>query len=355
MVAKKFYVDLDLLQNELLNGRIHNVTEAPASPLAGQMWFNTVDSTLNYFDGEEVRTIAQGSDLTNAVLRATQAAAAGELLISGGADRSVESYDPELGEDESALLKVSATGVVSNAVAGTDYLAEVTADDFAEGLLATDMSTLNAEATQIPTADAVKAYIDTQVASLSKLVGPLDASAGALPTAGSGLEGDIVSGDYWRVSVAGIIQGIGPLEVGDVVVASVDEASSGQDFFALQANLTDVVTSSSTTSEEGELVVFNSTTGKIVEGSGVNVSVLTGITHKYAATFNDSTDWVGEAAPYTFTVAAETHLIASDNKISVTVFDSTGEDVGVGISRGATGDVVISANEKFAGSVVLIA
>ena len=50
----------------------------------------------------------------------------------------------------------------------------------------------------------------------------------------------IVAGDFWRVSVGGTITGIGgddALEVGDLIYALVDGASSASDFTAVQANL----------------------------------------------------------------------------------------------------------------------
>ncbi len=50
----------------------------------------------------------------------------------------------------------------------------------------------------------------------------------------------IVAGDYWRVSVAGTIVGIGGsdvLEIGDLIYATADGATTAADFTAVQANL----------------------------------------------------------------------------------------------------------------------
>lgn len=82
--------------------------------------------------------------------------------------------------------------------------------------------------------------LNSAVAALGQLVGNHDASGGNLPTTGSGDGGAIVKGDYWRVTTAGTIPGLSPveeLENGDVIHAAVDNASDASEFFAVQANL----------------------------------------------------------------------------------------------------------------------
>lgn len=43
--------NLDLNQNQVENAAVHNLSEAPANPVKGQQYFNTVDNTLYIFDG----------------------------------------------------------------------------------------------------------------------------------------------------------------------------------------------------------------------------------------------------------------------------------------------------------------
>ena len=73
----------------------------------------------------------------------------------------------------------------------------------------------------------------------STLVGGLDASASAVPQAGSAAGGDIRSGDRWYVTTSGDIVGIGALEVGDMLIA-VDDITAGSatatNFIAIQTN-----------------------------------------------------------------------------------------------------------------------
>lgn len=52
MAAKKYFVDIDLNQNELVGAVLQNTTTAGvANPIAGQIIFDTDTDTLQYYDG----------------------------------------------------------------------------------------------------------------------------------------------------------------------------------------------------------------------------------------------------------------------------------------------------------------
>lgn len=74
--------------------------------------------------------------------------------------------------------------------------------------------------------------------------GNFDASSGAIPTAADAtvdVGSDLISGDFFVVTVAGTIAGLPgteELEVGDLLYASIDSPAAAADFHSVQTNIT---------------------------------------------------------------------------------------------------------------------
>lgn len=117
---------------------------------------------------------------------------------------------------------------------------------------------------------AVKSYVDGLLSNLvSSAPGVVD-SKNPLPAA------DYKAGQTFRVAEAGTYAG-NKCEPGDLIIVvntySVS-TKSNDDFMVVQANVEGAITSSAEASTYGEIVVFDSVSGKVIKGSGVNISSL---------------------------------------------------------------------------------
>ena len=116
---------------------------------------------------------------------------------------------------------------------------------------------------------AVKSYVDGLFANLVSSAPDIVDSTNAIPE-------NYKAGQTFRVAEAGTYAG-SKCEVGDLilVVKNYDAGTaSNDDFMVLQANVDGAVTSTSETATIGEIIVFDSVTGKVIKGSGVQIASL---------------------------------------------------------------------------------
>jgi hypothetical protein len=91
-MARKFLVSIDLNKNELQNAVIQNLGTAPSSPSAGQIYFNTGDGEIYYYDGSSWVSVLNESEVLYGTFSARPAAGtAGRLYFA--TDQQIMYFD----------------------------------------------------------------------------------------------------------------------------------------------------------------------------------------------------------------------------------------------------------------------
>lgn len=251
-MAKKFLTNLDLVKNQILNVAVHNLASAPSSPVVGQIYYNTTDARMYFWDGTEwvdmsgdIRDVLGGSGLSAST-------AADVITLDVNVDNATIEINTDalrvkdlgittakLADSAVTTLKINANAVTLSKIqqiAGLRVLGNMTGGnaDVAEVTVITDLA--SSSSTTLATSSAIKTYIDTNVGSLGNLEGGWDASAGTFPVGSSPVSGT-KKGDYWYVTVAGTVGGVA-FNIGDVIVAKIDAASTtlASDWIQLEVN-----------------------------------------------------------------------------------------------------------------------
>ena len=116
---------------------------------------------------------------------------------------------------------------------------------------------------------AVKSYVDGLINGLASSAPGIVNSKNPLPSTG------YKAGQTFRVAEAGTYAGQ-KCEEGDLVIVTKDYAdgASDADFMVVQANIDGAVTSTTDVATVGEIVVFNSVSGKVIGRSEVSIDSL---------------------------------------------------------------------------------
>ena len=293
-MARKFLTPIDLNKLELQNARIQNLTSDPASPVAGQIYYNSVDSQLKYYNGSASawqvigQTVEQLQDAVN------------DLLVAGTAISL--NYN-----DGAGTLTIANTGVTS--VLGTANEVEVSAS--AGAVTLSLPSTINADttgnantATTLATARTIS--LGGDLSGSASFNGSTDITINATVAANSVALGTDTTGDY----VAGATAGSG-ITVG----------GSGGEGSSLTITNTGVLSLTGTANE----VNVSASAGNVTIGLPDDVTIGGNLTVTGDLTVSGSTTYLNTAT-----------LQVEDNKV-VLNSNATGTptvDAGIEVERG---------------------
>lgn len=213
-MAQKFYTSIQMGSGTtIINVVADPRASAPSSPAAGQVYYNTTDGVLYYYNGSAWVTFG---DIT-AVLTPT-----GSALSGGGSAGAITLQvvvDNSTIEINSNSIRLKDGGITFPKLASAAYTDSIT----------------GSSSTKLVTENAVVTYVASAIADIGTFIGGFAAgSATDFPVAPGGTN----KGDYWRVTSNGTVHGE-ILKIGDVLIAAVNSPNitTTTDWIFLQMNV----------------------------------------------------------------------------------------------------------------------
>lgn len=272
MADKKFLVNIDLDQNELKNVTLHPLAAVPvATGEDGQLYYDTGDQlTYQYKAGAtNAWEVIGGSGTTNLGV-GTVNSTTWEITSSSGSSTTL------------LEATVSNAGLLS---AGDWSIIQALDDDFirwdtsnllsggtsptqATWFLDEDNFASNSDQ-KVASQQSIKAYVDAAVSGGVNYQGGYNASTNTpdLDTSPSGID----KGYMYTTTVAGSFFGSVDLEIGDVLIAEIDDPTVLGDWTIVERNLTGAVTNT-TGGADDNVAFFDGATGEVIKDNSITLT-----------------------------------------------------------------------------------
>jgi len=172
----KFLTNLDLQKNELQNAAIQNLATDPASPVQGQIYYNTVSDAIKVYDGAAWVTLATGGGTVTSV------SASSPLASTGGNTPTISIQDASTTQ-KGAVQLTDSTSSTSTSTAATPNSVKTAYDTAAAKANPSDVHYIGTTSVALNRASANLAL--TGISSIT-LPGSTSGSAQIIPTAIAG-------------------------------------------------------------------------------------------------------------------------------------------------------------------------
>lgn len=158
-MAKKVLVNLDLSKNQVLNIVLHSLASAPSSPVAGQMYYNTTDNVIYFWNGTAWLSVA--GDIQEVV--------AGAGLVGGGSTGSVTldvNTDNSTLEVSGDVVRIKDLGVTTAKIADSAVTTAKIADS---NVTTAKIADSNVTTAKIADSNVTTAKINDQAVTTAKI------------------------------------------------------------------------------------------------------------------------------------------------------------------------------------------